>query len=272
MGKLANNFATAVRNPEIAFEYAGWVIRSFISKDGPVRMLHGVRLGDFSGFSEYHSAARFMGQTDITFLTRYEFGPGNIVDIGANLGVVSLALAARYPDRLIFAIEPNPSTFNALKANISRNQAGNIRPFDLAVNDTDGEVMFDANPTDRGTAALSIGSSTHSVKVISKTMDAIARDANLNQIGLLKVDVEGFEAAVFAGAARVLQQVRPSVIFFEVCPSLTAARGFDPAAPARKLVDSRYRLFRVGPDAALIPAEIAGVVDVTLENWVALPE
>jgi FkbM family methyltransferase len=272
MSTFFKRAATVSARPSLGLEFANWTIQRQLLRRAPTRKVHGVVLGDFSGFSEYHSAANFIDETEIAFLSNYEFGPGAIVDIGANLGIFSLLFAARYPDRRIYAMEPNPSTFNTLKENINKNKASNIRAFDLAVGDMDGEVMFDANPTDRGTAALSTGSSAHAVKVISKKMDTIAREENMNQIGLLKVDVEGFEAAVFAGAAHVLQQVRPSVIFFEVCPKHAIANGFDPATAARKLVENRYRLFRIKPGAALASVDFSVAASVASENLIALPE
>jgi FkbM family methyltransferase len=272
MNAFAKRAATIFARPSLGVEFANWIVQKKLLRRAPTRRIREAVLGDFSGFSEYHSAANFIDDTEIEFLTQYEFGPGNIVDIGANIGVISLVLASRFKYRSVFAIEPNPSTFVSLNKNINRNDARNIRAFELAVSDTDGEVWFDANPTNRGTAAMSNGPGAYGIKVISKRMDTIAREENLNQIGFLKVDVEGFETVVFAGAAHVLQRVRPSVIYFEVCPRLAVANGFDPAAPARKLVESGYRLFRIKTGAALAPVDFSVVTSIAYANLVALPE
>jgi hypothetical protein len=56
------------------------MIRSLISKGE--RKLRGVRLGDFNGFSEYHSVAGGVSNDGLAFIEHHPFGDGVIIDVG----------------------------------------------------------------------------------------------------------------------------------------------------------------------------------------------
>ena len=93
----------------------------------------------------------------------------------------------------------------------------------------------------------------------------------LLMVGRNKIDVEGFENLVFAGAKRILLQIRPNNIIFEVCPRFTRRAGFDPSEPARVLERAGYKIFRFMESGELQPVRPEAAVDVVLENWVATP-
>jgi hypothetical protein len=44
------------------------------------------------------------------------------------------------------------------------------------------------------------------------TVDQVCREQGIERVGFLKIDVEGFESAVLAGAERVLERDRPSLL------------------------------------------------------------
>ena len=84
--------------------------------------------------------------------------------------------------------------------------------------------------------------------------------------------MEGYETLVFRGASRTLAEVRPELIFFEVCPDLTRAAGFDVAEPAQMLVDMGYDLKRLESDTDLMPASPEDTSKVLgFENWIGVP-
>ena len=84
------------------------------------------------------------------------------------------------------------------------------------------------------------------------------------------MDVEGFEALVFAGAEDALTRRRIATVYFEVAPKLTIMRGFDPDAAARILLRHGYELKRVDENGRLQRANVADIQNVVLENWVAV--
>src|ERR1700730_14900976 len=60
-------------------------------------------------FNAYHIAPSLL-QTDKVRV---------IIDCGANIGITSLFLAARYPDAMIISVEPHPENFALLKSNVA---------------------------------------------------------------------------------------------------------------------------------------------------------
>lgn len=270
--KLARNAASLARDPAMVGEYLAWIASSARSGGNPSRhLLDGIEVGGFSSFSEYHSVPEFINAAERRFFEQSSFGDGPIIDVGANIGLVSLVLARRFPDRTIHAFEPNPTTFETLEANIARNGAKKVSCHRYAVSDADGTVMFDNDPVKRGTASISKDGGGHAAEVPATTLDSFAARHGITDIGLLKIDVEGYETLVLRGSRQVLNKIRPAAIYFEVCPALTERAGFDPADPARILLDAGYDLYRLTDSGALTHAAIDEISGIALENWLATP-
>ena len=274
MSKLAANVATALNHPTIALEYLGRALQKSFGSGEPVRAIHGVKLGNFNGFSEYHSVRNGVLADELAFLSSYPFGDGTIIDVGANLGLFSLLVNQRYRDRSIIAFEPNPSTFAALLSNVARNEATGISCHQVGIAAHDGFVSFAAREHARANASIrseTTMSQGDEVQVACTTLDTFCRSNTIDRIALLKVDVEGYETLVFRGAEKILTDVRPGVIYFEVCPSLTLCAGYDPSEPARHLLALGYDLFRLAADGQLSPVDANACAAVRcVENWVGI--
>jgi FkbM family methyltransferase len=68
---------------------------------------------------------------------------GVLIDIGANIGMVTLDWASRIPHAVIHAYEPNPATFRTLQRNITGNGfSGRVRLYNEAVSGRAGEVTL----------------------------------------------------------------------------------------------------------------------------------
>ena len=160
------------------------------------------------------------------------------VDAGANVGAMTGALAARAGE--VWAFEPHPEVCRSLRANVGRfaGAAGfaPTRVFELALSDADGEARlenpdgFDAN---RGLGRLTAGAG---LPVRTARLDSLLGD---REVGVMKVDVEGHELAVFRGAAEALAAGRVSHVVFE--------DHVGPDSPVcRFLAELGFTLFRVG--------------------------
>src|SRR5258708_34690942 len=272
--KTMRNVGTALRRPALALDYAGWALQNCFRTGGAIRNVCGVKLGSFNGFSEFHSVARGVSSAEQDFLKAFPFRDGVVLDIGANLGLFALVVRTILPCRRIIAFEPAPSTFAALSSNIARNGAANIECRQLAVSDHDGTVPFVIREHARanssiGSTAPDRGGAT-SVDVPSVTLDRFASEAHIERIALLKVDVEGFEAAVFAGASRVLSTLRPQLVYFEVCPALARASGLSADQAATKLEEHGYLLHRIRSECGFEHADRSRIAQVTLANWLGI--
>jgi hypothetical protein len=71
---------------------------------------------------------------DVYGLDGIDFAPGDVmIDVGANLGIVSAYVARRFPGVAVYAYEPVPDSFRILERNLEANGAAGVRPFPLAV-------------------------------------------------------------------------------------------------------------------------------------------
>ncbi|MDX2063714.1 MAG: FkbM family methyltransferase [Bacteroidia bacterium] len=160
--------------------------------------------------------------------------PGTLVlDIGANLGQVSLQLAhtaaARGigPEALaIWAFEPNPASLALLETNLALNPALQpyIRVWPVGLSDAPGHARL-ATP-DAKHSGLAHVSATGAVEIeLARLDDLLARDAVVFEHLLIKADVEGHELHVLRGAAHTLRTHRPTLVLEVADSHLRRARG-----------------------------------------------
>lgn len=170
--------------------------------------------------------------------------PGDrCVDVGANVGVHTVRLARLAGrDGEVTAIEPDPGVAGQARRNIELNSLGNARVINAAASDSSGQTWLyrpDSADTNRARASLLrhpyLTGAGVTVPVI--TLD----EACAGPIALIKVDVEGHEAAVVRGAERVIARDRPAVIF-EYAPQLLDDPG---QTPFGWLAERGYQMFRV---------------------------
>ncbi len=150
---------------------------------------------------------------------------GAVFDVGANTGFYSLLAARTAPGRPVHAFEPLPAVIQRFEANLALN--GHPRHIELiasAVGDADGLAeLYVPPPTGEvieTSASLNAGFKEHHAEVLEVPVTTLdthwARRGSL-PVSVVKVDVEGHEHAVVAGATRLLAQARP-IVFFEVLP------------------------------------------------------
>jgi FkbM family methyltransferase len=120
-----------------------------------------------------------------------------IVDCGANIGITSLLLAARYPKAKIISVEPHPDNFALLKDNVAKNPR--IRPIRACLTGTtQSAVRF---TSDQAAWGNRISTDDHGVLVPAITIEELCNQNGLEKIDLLKLDIEGAEEQVLENGA-----------------------------------------------------------------------
>lgn len=267
---VIRNLKTLLTNPAVARDYwLYWESRLTNSGRAVRTFPDDIRLTELCDFSEFHAVGDFVSAEERRFLSTSPIGEGAIIDVGANLGIVSMMLAKRFPERTIHAFEPAPSTFHALQTNIALNASANIRAMQRAVADRDGEIAFHADPIGRATNSIALSPSDSVVNVRCVTLDAYVEENAIAEIAFLKVDVEGFEATVFQGARRLLSEHRAAVIYYEVCPGNSKNSGAEPQLATRILQQHGYALYRIAENGLLESVDESEVGRTVLDNWVA---
>jgi FkbM family methyltransferase len=137
---------------------------------------------------------------------------GVAIDVGANLGEWSVPLAhAVGPGGRVLCIEPNPTIVAALAATLRINRLTQAEALPVALSDWDGEGRLRVEPKDTGLSSLS-GNET-GIPVPLRRLDMVTGECGLQRVDLIKIDVEGHERQVLAGAIETLRRFRPAVVF-----------------------------------------------------------
>ena len=149
-------------------------------------------------------------------------------DVGANVGEYSVLLSRQCGAAgQVWAFEPVPDTYWRLRETLALNRCGNVTPVQAAVGDKSGTVqmnLFEPQYSAWNTLGMpemvtpegERVSPAKSVDVPSCTLDEFRRCEKIEKIHFLKVDVEGFEEAVFRGAAELLRERRIDCVCFEI--------------------------------------------------------
>lgn len=125
---------------------------------------------------------------------------GVVIDAGANMGVFSIFAAAKHPKATIYAFEPMPATFEALKENVRHYP--NIKAFNCGL----GETAKTAAMIDTGHSGGNyVG--TGNVPVSIKTIDSLDLP-----VGFIKIDTEGYESNIIRGAAQTIKRHKPIIV------------------------------------------------------------
>ncbi len=149
-------------------------------------------------------------------------GPEIMVDVGANIGMICIAMLKHGYFGEAIAFEPGPENFALLRRNIAQNgMEGRIRPFQTALSDSSGEVemeLSDVNFGDHrvrsprfGAPALMSEEGRSSVRVPARTLDEALAEGRVDarRIGLIWVDIQGHEGYLFRGARTTLSHGIP---------------------------------------------------------------
>ena len=183
----------------------------------------------------------------VNFLNRIIPPNGKFMDIGANIGAISIPLSKRRGDIQVLAVEAAPWIFEYLEKNVSVNQLRNISLVNNAVFDTDNVEMDFFSPREKyGKGSLSPVFSQDGIKILTRQVDTIIREYSFESVNTLKVDVEGFEHFVFKGALNLLKSDNPPDIVFEFVNWAEAlAMGLSPGSAQRLLKDYCYDLYKI---------------------------
>lgn len=166
-----------------------------------------------------------------TFMDQIK-GDGLILDVGANIGIMTYHLSKRFPEKEIMAIEPIPSNFDVLEQIVTDYKLSNVRLTQVAVGEENGEVEMvlplNGKVVMQGLAHVVHDSITEwnkgeTFKIDCVRLDDIVKD---NKVAGIKMDIENFEYFALKGANEILKRDKP-VVYLELWPNDNRSNCFE---------------------------------------------
>jgi FkbM family methyltransferase len=131
-----------------------------------------------------------------------DFKRGDVVlDIGANIGLVSIYLAKTRPGINIYAYEPIPENYRNLVLNLALNGVTNVQPHNVAIGDKVGKTRMIIGWDNTGGATSNLADMSQAkIEVDTIPLDLIFIYEQIEQCKVLKIDTEGAEYSILYGS------------------------------------------------------------------------
>ena len=215
-----------------------------------MRLFNGLHIRVYPGCDTSPSALYYSipNGLHISFLRKYLNG-GTFVDVGANVGLVSLLVADKVEHAILF--EPNPAAVKRAKENLAINHL-TFEVVAQALSDADGTIEFE-NAGNVNSCNRTVEGFTAAVPTITVRRTAfdqfLRQHTALPPISAVKIDVEGHENSVLRGMKEFLRHQRPKLLMFEYLQrtNILEALGL--------FKDVGYSVFEISPDGARIATD-----------------
>jgi FkbM family methyltransferase len=160
---------------------------------------------DFSNFLKDNPHER----GEVKFLESIAKEGMHVIDIGANIGITTVAIAKRIRrGGKLYSFEPVPEYFNILKGNVSSNGLENVKVYEVAVTDQVGRVYFYQKELSSG---IVFEEGAKKSEVPTTTIDGFLNEEKIAGIDLINIDCEGSELLVLRGAEETLSKNKVKV-------------------------------------------------------------
>lgn len=199
---------------------------------------------------------------------------GVFVDVGANAGLHTLAVAAHVAEGgAVVAFEPHPINHCLLVHNLEQNRLRHVVAENLGLAESAATMIGTASGVGGNWSLASRGDYRFEVHLVR--LDDYLRNHPLPRLDMMKIDVEGAEVGVLRGARQTIERFHPLIVF-EVCPSWLAKMQTSVAELFTELTDHGYRIHPL-PQRAIVwerQVTLDDLVDLGADafiNLVAVP-
>ena len=268
------------RNPEMAFRVRQSIWTYFnrrkLAPALDVGWHHGTRARIYPGndLSRQLFIAGCIDPNEFVLLDKLLL-PGMVfLDVGANEGLYSLFASVRVgPSGSVWAFEPSKREIERIAANLELNNLRNVHSLPIALADRDGEGSLliagyehEGHNTLGGFVYDTVLQEEYLVPL--RRLDSVVDEWKIDRVDFIKIDVEGAELKVLAGAQETLQRCRPLILFEANSPALQQ-QGADNRELIRFLTDRRFRIYVCDPATGFPALAEEGCFS---DNMLAVPD
>lgn len=176
-------------------------------------------------------------------LSRLILKEGAFIDIGANIGAITIPVCTRVKNLRAVCVEAVPWISDFLKKNIEINHLRKVQVIEKAISAKPNEsVMFYSSQANFGKGSMAPVFTDQGIEVTTTTIDLIASSLP-EAISVVKIDIEGFEYPAFLGGVHLFGGDDAPDIIFEYVDWAEERAGIKAGAAQQLLIDLGYSLF-----------------------------
>ena len=137
----------------------------------------------------------------------------NILDIGGSIGETSIVFS-EYTNKNVYVFEPFESNYNMIIKTLELNNVNNVIPIRAALGESNEEISIFSDGNVNGSRKIDeekseINSVEENINMI--TLDSYVFENNI-EVGLISVDIEGYEENFIMGAINTIKTQKPTLI------------------------------------------------------------
>jgi FkbM family methyltransferase len=156
-------------------------------------------------------------ECEIDFIREFIRPHMNVLDIGANYGLYSAAIAknlsAENAKGQLWCFEPTPDTAYALRLTIEKNNYKNVDVLEFGLSDRIGNATFYLSDNAELNSLTQSDVRTREVEIKLSTLDQCMADLSWPKIDFIKLDAEGEELKILSGGKQFFEKNLPVVMF-----------------------------------------------------------
>jgi FkbM family methyltransferase len=166
---------------------------------------------------------------------------GVFIDVGANIGALSIEVAKARQDVRVYAFEASLKVFSYLQINQKQNNLENLHIYNLAIHETSGiDLPFYSPDELNGKGSFSPVFTNESQLITTIRLDEFFHSYKIKP-DFIKVDVEGYELLVLKSLSKANMQ--NCTVLFEFVDWAEEAANFNIGEAQKYLLDSGFELF-----------------------------
>ena len=178
----------------------------------------------------------------------------NILDIGANVGYYTALFSQLAGDKgSVIAIEPDLESYKYLSKSINSFNYKNVLSFRLAASDIKQKLPLFISKENRGDNRLySTNQKRNSIMVDCITVDELLEENKIENLDLIKIDVQGYEPKVLKGMLNIVKSSKKLMLLSEFWPKGMLQAGESPKNFLTMLRKMQFQLFELKKNGFLV--------------------